>query len=65
MSRTTSFNVGNRGFWALDDAFGVWLAYMIEEITRHEAEPWQAKLAGASSSEFPSLFPSGSFRIGE
>lgn len=35
------------GFWSLDDAFGVWLAYLVEEITRHgtASETWQARLA--------------------
>ena len=34
MSRTTTVTVGDRGLWALNDAFGVWLAYMVEEIER-------------------------------
>ena len=38
--------VGERGFWALDDAFAVWLAYLVEEIDRRIGdEPWLAKLA--------------------
>jgi hypothetical protein len=47
MSRTTTFTVGDRGFWALADAFGVWVAYLVEEITRRgtASEPWLAALA--------------------
>jgi hypothetical protein len=32
MSSTTTVVVGDRGFWALDDAFAVWLAYLVESI---------------------------------
>ncbi len=47
MSRTTTLTVGDRGFWALNDAFGVWLAYMVEEIERDGGpeDPWLAALA--------------------
>ena len=46
MSRTTTVVVGERGFWALDDAFAVWLAYVVEEIDRQaEDESWLTRLA--------------------
>jgi hypothetical protein len=32
VSRTTTIQVGERGFWAPADVFGVWMAYLVEEI---------------------------------
>lgn len=38
--------VGERGFWALDDAFAVWLAYLVEQIDLEAGnDPWLAELA--------------------
>jgi len=46
VSRTTTVVVGERGFWALDDAFAVWLAYLVEQIGQRPAvESWLARLA--------------------
>lgn len=45
MSRMTTVRVGQRGFWALDDAFGVWLAYVVEEIERSGPAAWLDTLA--------------------
>lgn len=46
MSKTTVLTVGDRGFWALNDAFGVWLAYLAEEIEGDAAEAqWLAEIA--------------------
>lgn len=47
VSKTTTMELGDRLFWALDDAFGVWLAYLVEEIDRAGPEPgtWLAELA--------------------
>lgn len=32
MSRTKFVEIGERGFWAVDDALDVWLAYLVEEV---------------------------------
>ncbi len=46
MSKSTTVVVGERGFWALDDAFAVWLAYLVEEIDQQAGdEPWLSWLA--------------------
>ncbi len=46
VSKSTTVVVGERGFWALDDAFAVWLAYLVEEIDQQAGdEPWLARLA--------------------
>jgi hypothetical protein len=42
VSRTTTVTFAERGFWSLDDAFAVWLAYLVEEADRADAhdDPW-------------------------
>lgn len=47
MSRTTTVTVGSRHFWAVDDAFGVWLGYLVEEVGDPAAspDPWLGELA--------------------
>lgn len=47
MSGTTTIRMGERFFWAVDDACGVWLAYLVEEIARQgaESDPWLAESA--------------------
>jgi hypothetical protein len=45
VSRTTTVRYGERLFWALDDAFGAWFAYLVEEIDRRPDDPWLAELA--------------------
>lgn len=45
MSRTTVIACGKRGFWALDDVFSVWLAYVVEEIDRRKDDPWLIAIA--------------------
>lgn len=32
MSRTKFVEIDDRGFWALDDALAVWLAYLVEAV---------------------------------
>ncbi|MEU0540444.1 hypothetical protein ABZ319_11270 [Nocardia sp. NPDC005978] len=46
MSRTTFVNIDGRGFWALDDAFGAWLAYLVEQIDGNDRLPdaWLASM---------------------
>ncbi|MFC9435713.1 hypothetical protein [Nocardia sp. NPDC057030] len=39
MSRTTFVNIDGRGFWAVADAFGVWLAYLVEQIDSGDRVP--------------------------
>ncbi|MEU7632918.1 hypothetical protein AB0C34_23515 [Nocardia sp. NPDC049220] len=36
MSRTSFVEIDGRGFWSLDDALGVWLAYLVEQADRHD-----------------------------
>lgn len=36
MSRATTVEYRDRQFWALDDAFAVWFAYLVDEIDRGE-----------------------------
>jgi hypothetical protein len=38
VARTTTVVYSDRGFWALSDAFGVWLAYLVEELERQNAQ---------------------------
>jgi hypothetical protein len=46
VSRTTTVTYGDRGFWALDDAFGVWMGYIVEEIDHeHGDDPWLDEMA--------------------
>ncbi|HEX7302278.1 hypothetical protein [Lentzea sp.] len=45
MSRTTTVSVGDRGFWVLDDAFAVWLTYLVDETGRVAPDPWLTGLA--------------------
>ncbi|MEC3919952.1 hypothetical protein [Nocardia sp. CDC160] len=47
MSRTTFVNVDGRGFWALDDALGAWLAYLVEQMVSSDRVPdaWLAAIA--------------------
>ncbi|MFI9386171.1 hypothetical protein [Kutzneria sp. NPDC052558] len=46
MSRSKTVVVGERGFWALDDAFDVWFAYLVEQIDLEAGDdPWLASLA--------------------
>ena len=43
MSKTTTVTFAERGFWALDDALAVWLAYLVEEADRSDGahdDPW-------------------------
>jgi len=39
MSRTTTVNRGDRHFWTWDDSFGVWMAYLAEEIDGLDPPP--------------------------
>jgi hypothetical protein len=36
MSRTSWVEIAGRGFWSLDDALGVWLAYLVEQADNHD-----------------------------
>ncbi|GLY50752.1 hypothetical protein [Lentzea sp. NBRC 102530] len=45
MGKTTTFSVDDQGFWLLDDAFEVWLCYLVDAAERIEADPWAAELA--------------------
>lgn len=39
--------VGERGFWTLDDAFAVWMAYLVEQIDQQAGDDaWLVRLAG-------------------
>jgi hypothetical protein len=42
VTRTTTLTYGDRGFWALDDACAVWLAYLVEEAIGNptQDDPW-------------------------
>lgn len=41
MTRTKYVEIDNRGFWALDDALDVWLAYLVEEASEaRRIEAW-------------------------
>lgn len=48
MSRTTTVSFGDRKFWALSDAFGAWLAYLVEVADAHTTEPesWLGEQTG-------------------
>ncbi|MDX8053101.1 hypothetical protein SK571_27300 [Lentzea sp. BCCO 10_0798] len=45
MSKTTTFSVDDQGFWMLDDAFEVWLCYLIDAAERVAPVSWAAELA--------------------
>lgn len=65
MSRTTTLTYGTKGFWALDDAFGVWIAYLVEEIDRHACDPWLETIAedwrvAAAETDFGAHIPPAS-----
>ncbi|WP_433656035.1 hypothetical protein ACQPW1_33700 [Nocardia sp. CA-128927] len=45
MSRTKFVEIDDRGFWAVDDALDVWLAYLVEAAgDAGPAEPWLSDL---------------------
>lgn len=45
MSKTTTVSVDDQGFWVLDDAFAVWLGYLIDQAERVGPDPWLEECA--------------------
>jgi hypothetical protein len=45
VSKTTTVSLGERYFWALDDAFAVWFEYVLAQIELSPPDPWLADLA--------------------
>ncbi|GAB4587059.1 hypothetical protein [Nocardia sp. IFM 10818] len=46
MSATKFVEIDGRGFWAVDDALDVWLAYLVDQLGNepHTNDPWLADL---------------------
>jgi len=58
-------SVGDRGFWAMDDAFSEWFTCLADQIELESAQPWLRELAelwrvAALVSDYGARFPSPS-----